>query len=108
METGFKQINQQLWIDKDPEAQLAYTFDWVYWIPEGDSLATVEYTVQARSNDPDPLTIESSGIAEVTKTYVELANGQLDKTYTVTAKVTTTDGLVDRRNFKVKITNRSA
>lgn len=108
MDTGFKLINQLLWIDKDPEAQLTYTFDWNEWLPVGDSLATVQYSIQARANDPDPLTIESSGIAESTKTYVELANGQVDKSYTVTAKVTTTDGLIDRRNFRVKIVNRSA
>ena len=107
MTTGFEVINQQLWIDKDPEAQLIYTFDWAEWLPMGDSLAQVEYTIQARTNDPEPLVNESFGIVN-SQTYIELSGGQLDKVYTVTAKVTTDNNLVDRRNFKVKIVNRSA
>ena len=107
MTTGFEVINQQLWIDKDPEAQLIYTFDWTEWLPNGDSLAQVEYTIQARTNDPDPLVKESDGIIS-NQTYIELSGGQVDKVYTVTAKITTDNGLIDRRNFKVKIINRSA
>lgn len=107
MTTGFQQTYQGLSIDKDTEAQLTYTFDWVDWLPEGDSLADVEYTITARANDPDPLIKESEGITG-TKTYIELSNGQEGKTYTVTAKITTTDGLVDRRYFRVKVLARSA
>lgn len=105
--TGFTQTLQGLSIDKDPQAQLTYTFDWVEWLPTGDSLSTVEYTITARANDPDPLVKVSEGI-QSTKTYVELSDGQEGKTYTVTAKVTTADGLIDRRAFRVKVTNRSA
>lgn len=107
--TGFEQTNQGLEIDKDVEAQLVYTFDWSTWLDDGDTIAAVEYSVAARRNDPTPVTIESSGITDSsTDTYVELAGGQADKTYIVTAKVTTSDGLVDRRNFRLKVVNRSA
>lgn len=105
--SGFEQINQTLWIDKDPEAQLFYTFDWSQWLTAGDALDTAVYTITARVNDPDPLTKVSSGI-QGSKTYVELANGQVGKSYVVSVKVTTTDGLIDRRSFRVKIENRSA
>jgi len=67
----------------------------------------VEYTVTARANDPDPLIKVSEGI-QGTTTYIELSDGQADKIYTVTAKITTDDGLVDRRNFRVRVKNRSA
>jgi hypothetical protein len=107
MATGFEQTVQGLTIQKDTEAQLFYTFDWVDWLPDGDALDTVEYTVQARANDPDPLIKESEGITG-TKTYIELSNGQVDKTYTVTAKITTADGLIDRRSFRVRVQDRSA
>jgi hypothetical protein len=107
--TGFVQTNQGLEIDKDVEAQLAYTFDWSTWLEAGDSIATVEYTAAARRNDPTPLVVESSGLADSnTDTYVELSGGQVDKTYIVTAKVTTSDGLIDRRSFRVKVVQRSA
>jgi len=105
--SGFTQTIQGLTIVKDTEAQLIYTFEWNQWLPSGDSLAEAEYTVTARANDPDPLEIESQGI-QGTKTYVELSNGQEGKVYTVTCRVTTANGLIDRRNFRVKVQARSA
>lgn len=106
--TGFEQDTQGIWISKDPEAQLVYSFDWTEWLPTGDSVSTVSYTVQARANDPAPVVRESQGVQSGTITYVELSGGQVGKVYTITAEVTTTDGLIDRRNFRVKIENRSA
>lgn len=107
--TGFNQTNYGLEIDKDVEAQLTYTFDWSNWLESGDNIAAVEYSAAARRNDPTPLTIVSSGIADsATDTYVELAGGQASKTYIITCKITTQDGLIDRRNFRVNVVNRSA
>lgn len=105
--TGFKRDNQGSYIDKDPEAQLVYTLDWTDWLPTGDSIDTVAYTLQVRANDPEPLVRESQGVTGGDKTYVELSGGQVGKTYTVTALITTTDGLVDRRYFRIKVENRS-
>lgn len=107
--TGFNQTNYGLEIDKDAEAQLAYTFNWSDWLDAGDSIATVEYSVAARRNDPTPIVIESSGLTDSnTDTYVELSGGQADKTYIVTCKVTTNNGIIDRRQFRVNVVNRSA
>jgi hypothetical protein len=107
--TGFYQTNQGLEIDKDVEAQLTYTFDWSTWLTDSDVITSVDYEVAARRNDPTPIVIENQGIIDSnTDTYVELSGGQADKTYIVTCKVTTSDGLVDRRNFRVKCVNRSA
>lgn len=104
--SGFELINQTLQIVKDPEAQLFYTFDWSQWLSEGDSIASAEYTVNARVNDPDPLIKVSQGI-QGNSTYIELSDGQAGKSYMVAVKVTTTDGLIDRRSFRVKVENRS-
>lgn len=105
--SGFEQTIQGLTIKKDTEAQLIYTFEWSEWLPTGDSIDSSLYTITARANDPDPLEIESQGV-DGTKTYVELSNGQEGKVYTVTCKITTTNGLIDRRNFRVKVEARSA
>lgn len=105
--SGFEQTIQGLTIKKDTEAQLIYTFEWNEWLPVGDSIASSLYTITARANDPDPLEIESQGV-QGTKTFVELSNGQEGKVYTVTCKITTTNGLIDRRNFRVKVEARSA
>ena len=107
MPSGFTQTTQGLQIEKDTEAQLTYTFDWADWLESGDALASVNYNITARANDPDPLVIISSGIAG-TKTFVELKEGQEGKSYIVTARITTTDGNIDRRYFRVKVQARSA
>ena len=107
MPSGFTQTTQGLQIEKDTEAVLTYTFDWVDWLETADSLASVQYTITARANDPDPLIIENSGIIG-TRTFVELSNGQEGKSYIVTARITTTDGNIDRRYFRVKVLARSA
>lgn len=104
---GFVQTIQGLQISKDPEARLTYTLDWAQWLPEGDALSTATWTVVTRANDPDPLVTVSNGI-QGTKTYIELDEGQVGKSYTVYCKITTVDGLEDRRFFKVKVENRSA
>lgn len=107
--SGFEQTNYGLNISKDVEAQLTYTFDWSEWLDTGDTVAQVEYEVAARRNDPTPIQKVSEGTAtQGTTTYVELSGGQVDKVYIVTAKIVTANGLVDRRNFRVHVENRSA
>ena len=106
--TGFKQTNFGVEIEKDTVAQLIYTFDWREWLDQGDTVSTVAYDVAARRNDPTPVSIITEGVSESTKTYVELAGGQEDKTYVVTADITTANGLRDRRNFKLKVVTRRA
>lgn len=106
--TGFERDQQGVWIEKDPEAELIYTLDWSEWLPTGDTVSAVSWTIQARANDPAPLVKGTAGVQSGTKTYVELTGGQVTKVYTVTAEITTTDGLIDRRSFRVKVLNRSA
>lgn len=106
---GFEQTNYALNITKDIEAQLTYTFDWSEWLEGDDTLVAVEYTVNARRNDPDPIDVISSGVTpDGLQSFVELAGGQLDKTYVVSAKITTDRGMIDRRQFRITIVERSA
>jgi|TARA_B110000977_G_C11073907_1_gene490467 hypothetical protein len=107
--SGFEPTANALWISKDVEAQLIYTFNWTNWLEDADTISTVVYTVAARRNDPTPIVIADSGkTSGNTKTYVELSGGQLDKAYIVSCKVTTGNGLVDSRNFRVQVEARSA
>ena len=106
--TGFYIQNEQLYIDKDTSSQLTYTLDWSQWLDSGDYIASAVQTVQARANDPTPLTKVTNGISDGTKTYIQLSGGQQDKTYTIFVTVTTSNGLIERRNFKVKTISRSA
>jgi hypothetical protein len=105
---GFEQTSTGLNVTKDVQAQLTYTLDWSEWLETGDSIASCTWTIAARVNDPTPLTQVATGIQSGTKTYITLAGGQVSKTYIVTARVVTADGLIDRRNFRVLVDNRSA
>lgn len=105
---GFTATNTGLTIDKDPVAQLTYTLDWTDWLEGNDTVATATWTAAARRNDPTPITIESSGITDNSKTYVELAGGQENKTYVISVQIQTANGLIDSRNFRVNCVDRSA
>lgn len=107
-QSGFEPTTQGLSIDKDPQAQLIYTFDWSQWLNPTDTIQSVDYQVQARINDPDPVTIVTQGVSQDVLTFVELAGGQLNKAYSVSAKITTANGLIERRSFRVRVVNRSA
>jgi len=106
--TGFQIINELLTIDKDPVAVLPYTFDWSQWLVDGDTIVTAVYTLQVRANDPQPIVNVNSGVIGGTQTYITLSGGQNERTYIVTCTVTTVNGLIDRRNFRVRVKNRSA
>ena len=62
-------------------------------------------TSKVTSNDPDPVVAAGSGVIG-NKTYARLQGGVAGKQYTVTQQVTTNDGLVDRRSYRVYVENR--
>lgn len=107
--TGFITTSQGVEIEKDANAQLTYYIDWSSWLEGGDTIATATYTVGARRNDPTPIVIVDSGVVSGSvRTYCELSGGQTDKTYIVHCQIDTANGLTDRRNFRVRVTDRSA
>lgn len=107
--TGYQQDTNGTWIPKDPEAKLVYSMDWSQWLATGQTVVSVNYTENSRVNDTAPLVIESEGVTDAgLTTYAEISGGAVNKIYTVTAEITTDDGAVDRRNFRIKIENRSA
>jgi uncharacterized protein YndB with AHSA1/START domain len=105
--TGYQRDTQGIYINKDPNARLTYTFEWADWLPAGTALSAVSYSLQVRANDPTPLVNHSSGISG-TKTFITLSGGGAGKVYTVTAQITLNNGNIDRRNFRVRVENRSA
>jgi hypothetical protein len=106
--TGYEKDNQGSWIAKDTQAELIYSMDWSEWLLGTDTISTVVYALQVRANDPAPLIKVDSGILQGNKTWVQVRGGQAGKIYTVTAKVTTAGGAIDRRNFRIKVEERSA
>lgn len=105
-QTGFKQDTYGSYIDKDPAAVLVYSLDWNDWIETNESVANSVMTVSTISGDPNAMTIKTSGFTG-NVTYAELQRGSAGNVYTVTNTITTTDGAVDARRFRVKVVNRN-
>jgi hypothetical protein len=106
--TGYKQDKEGAYIEKDRLATLTYSMNWADWLPAGTSIASVSYSLTNPAYNPTPLTISTSGVSAGNLTYVVLSAGTVNKVYTVTAQITLDNSQVDRRNFRVKVENRSA
>ena len=104
--TGFQRDVQGHWIEKDPQARLIYSMDWSEWLLTNDAIASVQYSVTPSDGNSPHIKIEDSGAQLGYITYCDLSQGVHGETYTVAAKVTTVDGKVDTRRFRIKCKNR--
>ena len=103
-QTGFKQDVQGSYIEKDPGATLIYSLDWSDWLEGSDLVANSTMTVNTIAGAAN-VNVVSSGISG-NVTYAELSGGSAGNTYTVTNTITTDNGLIDVRRFKLKVVNR--
>ena len=105
--TGFKQDHIGSYIDKDPIASLVYTVDWVDWLYGNDTVVSTQWTIDAIAGDPaiTTLTLEASGNT-TTKSYATISKGTPGEIYTVNVRVTTGNGLIDQRSFRIKVNKR--
>tara|TARA_A100001391_G_scaffold120932_2_gene82350 strand:- start:167 stop:502 length:336 start_codon:yes stop_codon:yes gene_type:complete len=107
--TGFKQDRAGLYIEKDPFSLLDYTLDWTNWMPTGDTIASSEINIETISGDAAPLA--KSGSATVTNNTIltqKIQAGTAGNIYNVEYRITTTNGLKDSRNFRIKVLERQA
>ena len=105
--TGFKQDHIGSYIDKDPGAVLTYSIDWSDWLYGGDAIASTLWTVTAITEDPagTALRIVSYGFLNDVS-YAQIDRGTTGEIYTVTCKITTTEGNTDFRKFRIKVNPR--
>ena len=83
-------------IEKTPYAVLSYEIDWSDWLPSGDTISAVTWTV------PTGITKDSSS-ATTTATEITLSSGTLGETYDVVCKITTAGLLKDSRTLRFVI-----
>lgn len=103
--TGYLRDSKGIYIDKDPNAELDYTLDWGEYTQAGDAIDTATWSASTISGDASPLVI---GVATVNndKASVLISGGTAGNIYTVTCAITTTDGLIDRRAFRIVVKQR--
>lgn len=82
---------------KSPVDVLDYSFDFSAFLPSGDAISTASVTVW-------PNDVTASNVGNVGKTVTFwLSGGTLDKRYTVTARIVTTQGRTAARSTTLDI-----
>lgn len=105
--TGFKQDHIGSWIEKDPTASLVYTLDWTDWLYGNDTLVDTHWSIDPISGDPAPTTLILQAFGYTTgKSYATISGGTPGEIYTLNVEVTTGNGLIDSRSFRIKINKR--
>jgi hypothetical protein len=85
---------------KDPAATLDYALDWSRWLPAGETLGAVVWTV------PEGLELVEQSETGTLATVV-LSGGTAGETYRIGCRITTTPGgLEDERSISMSVTNR--
>ena len=102
--TGYKRDNLGIYIDKDPLAELDYSLDWSEYTQSGDSISTASWSIDAISGDASPLATGASSVVGDTTTVI-ISGGSVGNIYTVRCTITTTEGLTDRRSFRISVKN---
>lgn len=106
--TGYKRDSESLYIDKDPEAVLIYTFDWSNWLASGESITSSNWTIDAITGDTDALTVDSSIVHNNGKQcIITLSGGTAGNIYTVRNTIVTDDSETERKFFRIVCKQRS-
>lgn len=86
-------------IRKDPDEEIFEGFDWTQRLVEGETISASTWEVGAGITG-------TSGTYTDYETEIELTGGTAGSTVLVTNRITTTEGAVFQRSFKVLVVNR--
>lgn len=86
-------------VEKSPDSSLSYTIDWTAWLPTGDTIDTVVWTV------PTGLTKASEANTSY-KASIKLTGGTAGSTYDVKCVITTVGVLTEARTLRFMVTER--
>lgn len=99
--TGFQEDRVGVYIEKDPYAVLDYTLDWTNWMPDGDTISSVAVAADTG------ITVDSTSNTDYIVTAF-ISGGTAGTIYNVEYRITTSNGLKDSRNFRIKVLERQA
>lgn len=104
--TGFKQDRAGFYIEKDPYGLLDYSLDWTNYLGS-DTINTAEINIETIAGDAAPLAKSGSyTVSGNTILTQKITGGTPGNIYNVEWKITTTNGLQDSRNFRIKVLER--
>lgn len=105
--TGFRTDNIGSYIVKDPDSYLDYSIDWSDWLNSGDGILSSTWTIQAITDDANPITTDNN-LTTTSSATVWLSGGTTGNNYRITNTITTAAGLTDERYFRIFIKDRTA
>tara|TARA_R110000868_G_scaffold181848_1_gene422798 strand:- start:177 stop:521 length:345 start_codon:yes stop_codon:yes gene_type:complete len=107
--SGFRTDRIGSYINKDPESYLDYTVDWSDWMEVDDELAASSWAIQTIAGDTAPLTTDANTFNSSTNVAtIFIRGGSVSNNYTITNTITTSNGLVSARYFRIFVQDRSA
>ena len=108
--TGFKRDNKGIFIEKDPTANVTYGLDFSDYVEAGDAVATSVVTIETISGDSSPIEFPSNAGTDVNVNAnlvsIRLRNGTSGNVYNIAVKITTNNGNIDSRHFRIVVQDR--
>lgn len=87
---------------KDPADKLDYLIDWSALLGEGETIASVTWTVEVGLTQPVTPTASNT----TTTATVWLEGGTAEETYDVACRITTNQARIVERSFTVQVEDR--
>lgn len=94
------------YLDKDPSARLTYSVDWTEWLANSETVTTSTFSTSTVAGDTANITIHANSIVSGNLTYADISGGSAGNTYIITNSITTSDGQIDSRRFRLRVTPR--
>jgi hypothetical protein len=105
--TGFKTDREGSYIVKDPQSKLDYSIDWSQWLSTEDVIVNSVFTISTIANDPAPITNQGTFTSNEIASVI-LSGGTIGNIYTITNTITTSNGLIDERFFRIVVRDKTA
>tara|TARA_R110000796_G_scaffold24830_1_gene70560 strand:- start:321 stop:656 length:336 start_codon:yes stop_codon:yes gene_type:complete len=106
--TGYKRDSESLYVDKDADAVLNYTFDYTNWLASGETITVSTWTVDAIAGDSDPVTVNASVIVSGSKkVQIVVGGGTVGNIYSLRNTITTQDANTEVKFFRIVVQPRS-
>ena len=99
------------WFQHGHTSLIQYTMDWTQWLADGESLVSAEWTASdegvvigdGAENGPAPTVFETNG-RNYASVWVGAAENQA--TYTLTCRVTTSNGQIEEESIGIAAIDR--
>ena len=102
--------NKGIFIQKDPTANITYGLDFSDYVESGDAVASAVVTIETITGDASPLAHPTGAGTDVAinsnLVSIRVKDGTAGNVYNIGVKITTNNGNVDSRHFRIVVEDR--